>query len=109
MYYFYRFTLTRARIDGLWVFLPHTVKEFLEQVSQSTFIECNHTRAAFFFSKFGRDESEKAQLFTRKARQLLSRAKEVLDDLGVRFWLSSGTCLGIFNMRIPNEDNKWFL
>ncbi|XP_041357118.1 fukutin-like isoform X2 [Gigantopelta aegis] len=91
-----RFTLTRARIDGLWVFLPHTVKEFLNQVPQSTFIECNHTRAALFVGKYGRDDSKKAQLFTRKSRQLLSRAKDVLDDLGVRFWLSSGTCLGWF-------------
>lgn len=62
---------------------------------ESKFLECDQDRAQLFYTQHPRDDSEEAQRFTRKARQLLVKGKEVLDALGVRFWLSSGTCLGM--------------
>lgn len=64
---------------------------------ESQFLECNYERAKFFYAQHPKDESEEAQRFQRKARQLLVKGKEVLDSLGVRFWLSSGTCLGMLH------------
>ena len=64
---------------------------------ESQFLECNYERAKLFYAQHPKDESEEAQRFQRKARQLLVKGKEVLDSLGVRFWLSSGTCLGMLH------------
>ncbi len=33
-------------------------------------------------------------MFRKKARNVIAKAKETLDHLGIPFWLSSGTCLG---------------
>ena len=47
-----------------------------------------------FHKKYGTGMSEEGKVFWRGAKDLLSRAKKVLDELGMRFWMSSGTCLG---------------
>ena len=78
--------------DQLQVSVP--IRHFLDQMEHSTFTPCNETRAREFFSSHGRDESAEGRKFTRKARQTIARAKTYLDELGIPFWLSSGTCLG---------------
>nr|XP_022313704.1 fukutin-like isoform X1 [Crassostrea virginica] len=93
----YDFFETRSlTIDGLHVSVPKSIRHFLHMHQESQFLECNYERAKFFYAQHPKDKSEEAQRFQRKARQLLVKGKEVLDSLGVRFWLSSGTCLGWF-------------
>lgn len=81
-------------IDGVNVRVPAEPHKLLFEQNQSHFIGCNLTNAQRFYSKYGRDVSPDALLFKKKALQVLSIVVEVLDHLGVRFWLSSGTCLG---------------
>lgn len=40
--------------------------------------------------------STEAEVFQHRAREILVMAKTALDQASVRFWLSSGTCLGWF-------------
>ena len=44
--------------------------------------------------KHGLPSNQNADNFVESAKKLLSHAKHTLDKLGIRFWLSSGTCLG---------------
>lgn len=83
-------------IDGVHISVPKSIRHFIYMAQESKFLECDQDRAQLFYTQHPRDDSEEAQRFTRKARQLLVKGKEVLDALGVRFWLSSGTCLGWF-------------
>ena len=81
-------------MDKLKVTLPQFPKAFLNNIQNSRFIPCDLSRARKFYSTYGMDQSSEADVFRLKARNLLSTVKNVLDELGVRFWLSSGTCLG---------------
>jgi len=74
--------------------IPSPVEKFLSEIPDSELVECNRTSAEQFLSSHPQDESEDAKSFQRKARQIIARAKVYLDELGVPFWLSSGTCLG---------------
>lgn len=76
------------------VYIPQPPEQFLKQIPHSKFIECNSTRARKFVAMYGLDNSEASQKFQRKARQVLAKTKHLLDSLEIRFWLSSGTCLG---------------
>ena len=67
---------------------------------------CNITNAQQFYSKYGKDVSSDAVLFKSKAIQVLSASINALDRLGVRFWLSSGTCLG--EWRVKGQCNGDF-
>lgn len=40
------------------------------------------------------DNTVEAVAFRKRAKELLQLAARTLKKLGVRFWLSSGTCLG---------------
>ncbi|XP_053395234.1 ribitol-5-phosphate transferase FKTN-like isoform X2 [Mercenaria mercenaria] len=75
---------------------PENVAQFLDAAKNSLFLECNYTRAQQFFAQHPPDNAEESLKFQRKARQIIARAKQYLDDLGIPFWLSSGTCLGWF-------------
>jgi fukutin len=87
--------MIKVKLDGLKVRVPKHGLDFLFQMAASNFIECDHKRAQQFFQQFGqRDNSVNAELFYKAAREMLIKAKRVMDSLGVRFWLSSGTCLG---------------
>lgn len=100
----FRFETRRLTIDGLPISVPKSIRHFLHMNQNSHFLECNHERAKMFYAQHPQDESEDAQRFQRKARQLLVKGKEVLDSLGVPFWLSSGTSLGkhrIFSYQCP--------
>lgn len=74
--------------------VPSNPEAFIPAVKESKFEDCNLTRADEFFKKYPPENVEESMKFQRNARQLLARAKQYLDDLGIPFWLSSGTCLG---------------
>ena len=77
--------------------LPSNPKQFVNAIEESEYLECNYSRAAQFLTQYPVDVSEESLKFQRKARQIIARAKQYLDDLGIPFWLSSGTCLGNSN------------
>nr|XP_034996561.1 fukutin isoform X2 [Zootoca vivipara] len=86
--------LISVSIDGLKVQIPKEPSQFLEERSHSRFIECRYREARSFFQLYPDDVSLDAVEFRRKAKALLHLASLTLNSLGVRFWLSSGTCLG---------------
>ena len=81
-------------IDGILINVPTDPEKLASEGSQSKFTGCNITNVQLYYSKYGRDISPDAVLFKKKALEVLSTAINALDRLGVRFWLSSGTCLG---------------
>ncbi|XP_050401352.1 ribitol-5-phosphate transferase FKTN isoform X1 [Patella vulgata] len=82
------------KIDNVQISVPTNINNFLSDVETSTFIECNYDRAELFYKKNPKDSSPSSLHFQKKGRQLLAKAKDILDSMGIRFWLSSGTCLG---------------
>ncbi|KAL5021991.1 hypothetical protein ScPMuIL_001146 [Solemya velum] len=90
------FKLRSVLFEGQSIPIPDPVDRFLQQTSQSTFLECNTTRTRYFDSLYPKETSEEASRFKRKARQLIARARQILIDLDIPFWISSGTCLGWF-------------
>ena len=86
------FTITTA--DGVKIRIPKDLNNFLEQYPVSRYLECNHQRAREFKTTYGNDQSPEAEEFRQLAKDLLEKGKMVLDELGIVFWLSSGTCLG---------------
>ncbi|KAK7863769.1 hypothetical protein R5R35_009576 [Gryllus longicercus] len=93
---FEKFEVDQIYVDGLKLLIPKDVTQFLKESANSHFIECSHKLANSFHRKYGKDTSHEALKFAHKAWKLLSRTKTILDKIGVRFWLSSGTCLGYF-------------
>ena len=93
---FPKFKLDKVKIDGLSVYVPDPLQNFIDQIPTSKFIECDKNRAVNFVQVYKPDTSDSALQFKRKARQLVAKGKHVLDKLNIPFWLSSGTCLGWF-------------
>lgn len=91
-----RFSIEEKIIDGVHLKVPAEPDKLTAEKTQAQFKGCNLTNARQFYSKYGRDVSPDAVLFKRKAFEVLSSAVNALDRLDVRFWLSSGTCLGWF-------------
>jgi len=91
-----RFSIEEKVIDGIHLHVPAHPDKLASEQNQTHFTGCNLTNARQFYSKYGRDVSPDAVLFKKKALEVLSTAINALDRLGVRFWLSSGTCLGWF-------------
>ena len=91
---FERFPIEEKVIDGIPISIPADLKKLTSETSQSQFTGCNLSNAQAYYGKYGRDVSQDAVLFKKKALEVLSTAINTLDRLGVRFWLSSGTCLG---------------
>lgn len=91
-----RFPTEEKVIDGIPISIPADLKKLTSETSQSQFTGCNLSNAQAYYGKYGRDVSQDAVLFKKKALEVLSTAINTLDHLGVRFWLSSGTCLGWF-------------
>ncbi len=89
---------THIHVDRINILVPKFPGAFLNQVPQAQFIECNYRQAHDFAAVFGMDNSPEAKDFRAKAREVLVRGKRALDEIGVRFWLSSGTCLGKVNI-----------
>ncbi|XP_077500425.1 ribitol-5-phosphate transferase FKTN-like [Amblyomma americanum] len=78
---------------GMHSFAPTQFDSF---VDEQPFVECNTTRARLFHTIHGRDETPEAELFRLKVHRLLVKVKQLLGELDVPFWISSGTCLGFF-------------
>lgn len=93
-FFFCRFSIKEAIVDGIRLNLPSDPDKLASQQKQSRFKGCNLTNARHYYSKYGRDVSPDAVLFKSKALEVLSIAIKSLNRLGVRYWLSSGTCLG---------------
>lgn len=85
-----------ATIDGLKIEVPDSIKIFISYVNDSQFLPCNYAIARKFVSTYGYDSSPESNEFRTKAKEILSLAVKLLNTLGIRFWLSSGTCLGWF-------------
>lgn len=94
VFYIQRFAIEEKLVDGILLNVPADPEKLASEKNQSRFTGCNLTNVQRYYSKFGRDISPDALLFKRKALEVLSAAINALDRLGVRFWLSSGTCLG---------------
>eukprot|EP00062_Callorhinchus_milii_P008113 gi/632950471/ref/XP_007890744.1/ PREDICTED: fukutin [Callorhinchus milii] len=88
--------LRLASIDGLEIHIPKKITHFLDEVSQSKFIECRYKEARAFYQLYPDDTSQEATEFRKKAKNLLQLAVKTLNGLRIPFWLSSGTCLGWF-------------
>lgn len=92
---FFRFeTLYSTNIEEPNYLVPKDVDKYLSNIGSSKFIECNHSGAAIFRSKFRTDKSPEALRFRHKVWKMLSRVKMVFESLNIVFWLSSGTLLG---------------
>lgn len=91
-----KFELMNIQLIKYHFLVPKDIPAFLRasSASASNFIECNYSQADKYFKTFGRDQSVHAVRFKHQAWKLLSRAKRILENLEVPFWLSSGTCLG---------------
>ncbi|KAL9951114.1 hypothetical protein ACROYT_G043718 [Oculina patagonica] len=89
-----RFFIEKKVIDGIPINVPTDPEKLASERNQTRFTGCNITNVQQYYSKYGRDISPDAVLFKKKALEVLSTAISALDRLGVRFWLSSGTCLG---------------
>ena len=83
------------RIDGIQLTVPKYPIKFLRQMPSSRHLECNFQQARDFLTEYGRDETDEDADFQSRAREILERAVQALDGIGVPFWISSGTCLGI--------------
>lgn len=87
--------MIKVKIDGLKLRAPSYPLSFLEQVSESRFILCNQSQADDFYMKNGKPKlTNTAKEFYSSAKELLSLTRHILDEIGIRFWISSGTCLG---------------
>ncbi|XP_059513525.1 ribitol-5-phosphate transferase FKTN isoform X5 [Myotis daubentonii] len=86
--------LQQITVDGLEVLIPKDPVHFLEEIPHSRFIECRYREARAFFQQYLDDSTVEAVTFRKSAKELLQLAAKTLKKLGVRFWLSSGTCLG---------------
>lgn len=93
---FNRFAIEERLVDGIRLNVPTNPEKLASETNQSRFTGCNLTNIQRYYSKYGRDISSDAILFKRKALEVLSAAMNALVRFGVRFWLSSGTCLGWF-------------
>ncbi|XP_053213333.1 ribitol-5-phosphate transferase FKTN-like [Panonychus citri] len=90
--------ISNTVIDGLTIGLPKHLLTFHQSAKEIAYIECNKTQAKKFHSAHGSKMGSVEQIdsFRSQVKSLLSIVKSVLDDLGIPFWLSSGTALGWF-------------
>ena len=94
-------------MDRLKVVVPFYPVQFIAELEQSTFIPCSMNRARSFYSVYGLDKSVNAGVFRIKAKNMLTYVKHHLDQLGVPFWLSSGTCLGNYIFCFFFNQSHW--
>ncbi|PNF36025.1 Fukutin [Cryptotermes secundus] len=93
---FDKFETDLVDMGGIPILIPKNIPRFLHDTESSRFIECSHVLADSFHRSHGKDTTPEALRFVHRAWKLLSKAKTLLDKLGIRFWISSGTCLGYF-------------
>lgn len=95
--------VANVQLDNVYIYAPRYPARFLIQIPHSKFLECNHSQAKTFYSLYPKDRSKKAVAFQKSAVKTLKKGNDILNKLGVRFWMSSGTCLGNI-IRIPFLD-----
>ena len=83
-------------LAGTLRYAPSGGMQHATDVGLSRYIECNATFARIYHLAPHGGASDTARQFEHEARNLLVTAKRVLDALGIRFWISSGTLLGWF-------------
>jgi hypothetical protein len=93
---YHRFDLTTVVVQDILFHAPRDVASFLQDQSTSQFIECNSMQSRRYYQKYPMELTGEEAVFFVQAQQLLALGKKVLDSVGMRFWLSSGTCLGWF-------------
>ena len=81
-------------IDGINIRALRYPNPYLQAIKHSKFVECNYSRANLFHAKYGKDTSTSAVAFWQNVFDVIIVAKKTLDELGIPFWISSGTCLG---------------
>eukprot|EP00794_Sanderia_malayensis_P005995 gene5995-6691_t len=91
-----KFTWMTVKLENLKITIPKYPVTFLRNLRHSQFTACNMKQARQFVSRYGFELGTEADVFRLRAKNLLFTVKYVLDRLGIRFWLSSGTCLGWF-------------
>ncbi|XP_027213660.2 ribitol-5-phosphate transferase FKTN [Penaeus vannamei] len=91
-----RFSTKDARIDEVDLTIPSDIEAFVRDHKTSHFIPCNESRATFYNLKHMKEETPSEVRFKHKAWKLLAKAKTLMDQLKIPFWLSSGTCLGFY-------------
>ncbi|CAH1780646.1 unnamed protein product, partial [Owenia fusiformis] len=86
--------VTKSAIPGLYV--PASTSKYLSRLEHSKFIPFYQTRAAEFntANKLSKAAQVKANKTANKAREILRATKDVLDKVGMKFWLTDGTLLG---------------
>ncbi|ESO90288.1 hypothetical protein LOTGIDRAFT_233814 [Lottia gigantea] len=90
--------LTQTRLGDLTLLAPSNISRFLLQdIPESRFIECNETRVKEFYrANPGFEATETGRNRAMRASKLLKSLKSTMDEVGVKYWLSSGTLLGWF-------------
>ncbi|XP_071954425.1 ribitol-5-phosphate transferase FKTN-like [Antedon mediterranea] len=91
-----KFEVAEVKIDGISLKVPKRPNRYLRSLQNSKFLECDYQQAMDFYSVHGKDDSSVALDFKNRAIDVISQGQRILDELGVSFWLSSGTCLGWF-------------
>jgi len=87
--------LVKVLLDNVRLRVPKHIPQFLAQMNESHFVDCDQQQAVQFEKEFGPViNDEEAKQFRIAASDVLSTANTALNGLGVRFWISSGTCLG---------------
>ena len=94
-----RFDLTTIVVHDILFHSPRDVASFLSQQRASRFLECDAKSARQFYEKYPNQVSDDELEFLVQARQLLALGKSVMENVGIRFWLSSGTCLGMKGLK----------
>ena len=81
-------------MDNVSLSIPQYPRSFYKELNNASFLQCDFDNARKYYSKYGYDSTPIAEEFRESAKQLLSKVSQILNRLRVRFWLSSGTCLG---------------
>ena len=106
----HRIPMHAVKLDGVTLAVPQSPARFLSQLSQSRYIPCNETRAKEFVTTYPQNTNERDQvmalLFKKRVRHLLAMTKQILDELHIPFWISSGTCLGNDNVNVTTTGLK---
>jgi len=92
----HRFLALPLDIDGHRVNVPYHIQGFLKEYRESHYIECNHAQARQYRRDFELFLPEHEVNFKSRAKAAISKAKKILDDLDIPFWLNGATLLGWF-------------
>ncbi|ESO96881.1 hypothetical protein LOTGIDRAFT_159629 [Lottia gigantea] len=72
--------------------IPENGEQFLKDYREPEFIECNYTRANFYYKNY--EISKKLTTWMSKAVKMIEKIGEALDKHGVPFTIAEGTLLG---------------